>query len=152
MGTLLVIHNGSQFKEQFAEHSTETAQDLGGIRVAMVRRRFDAVCVDAANYEGQLGEMLAAVRAADPCVAVVVGGNGWPAELRSVAESCEVLIQAGPLEVAQCAVRRAMRLTVMMREHRELKAKLESVRGGADGNSAGRDASDPLGEAADRLT
>jgi len=140
MGTLLIVHNGKQFKEQFDEHLTEAAHDLEGVRAAMARRRFDAVWVDGGGGGPQLGEMLAALSALDPCVSVVVGGAGWSPELRSAAEACEVLVQPGELEVVQFAVRRAMRQTAMMRENHAFKAKLETVRDeGWEGSAAGQD-------------
>jgi len=135
MGTLLIVHSGSQFKEQFSEHSTEAAQDLPGVRAALGQRRFDAVFVDASGRENGLGEMLACVRAADPCLTVVIGGIGWSPELRKAAESCEVLLQPSAVDVVQFAIRRGMRQTFLARENRELKA--DQPDGAGNGLAAG---------------
>jgi hypothetical protein len=145
MSSLLIVHNGSQFKEQFAEHSTETSHDLPGLRVAMGKQRFDAIFVDAACCAGQLEEMLQAARVADPCVSVVIGATNWSAELRSAAETCEVLMHPGALEVAQCAVRRAMRHTAVMREYRGCQGRKAS----SDGPPAERDESQSIPVGAD---
>ena len=111
----------------------------------MGKQRFDAIFVDAASCPGQLGEMLAAARAADPCVSVVIGATSWSPELRNAAETCEVLMHPGALEVAQCAVRRAMRHTAVMREYRGCRGRAANL----DGTAAERDGSQSIPAGAD---
>jgi len=139
MGTLLIVHDGSQFKEQFTEHSVEAAHDLAGVRAAMGKRRFDAVFVDASGGKDRLGELLTTVRMADDCVAMVVGANRWSPEMRSAAEICEVVMPPSEVETIHLAIRRAMRQTSLLRENRELKAG--QTAGGVAGSAAGSGAS-----------
>lgn len=129
MGNILIVGEGSQFREQLpAGYASENARGAEGAKGALSTRVFDAVLIGEQASAEALREVQAAVIAADPEVAVVVAG-GEPAPDSG---AWEVLKTPFSAPSVRSALVRATQQTRAMRENRRLKEQLAQKPGHAN--------------------
>lgn len=129
MGNILIVGEGSQFREQLpAGYASENARGGESAKGALSKQVFDAVLIGEPASAEALREVQAAVKAADPEVAVVVaGGEPWPDS-----GAWEVLKPPFSAACVRSALARATQQTKAMRENRRLKEQLAQQPGQAN--------------------
>ena len=130
MGNILIVGEGSQFREQLpAGCASENARGAEGAKVALSKQTFDVVLISEPASANELREVQAAVKAADPDVAIVVAGAE---ELGPDSGAWEVLKAPFSAASIRAAAVRATQQTRTMRENRMLKEHLAQQHGPAN--------------------
>jgi len=128
MGNILIVGESSQFREQLpAGYALESARGAEGAKAALSKQVFDAVLICEETAGGEPQTVQAAVRSADPEVAILVAGRREPGP----SEAWEVLTPPFSVAGVRSALLRATHQTKVMRENRALREQLERMGAGS---------------------
>ena len=138
MGRVLIVDAEPQVQRILAasldpdQHTLTYASGAEEVRMALRANPIDAVLVEHKTAVGNLLDLFAAVREADPNVAIVVltTADTRDLALESLRKGAfDLLVTSFPAELARITVRRACGQTALLRENNALKADVDRLKG-----------------------